>query len=349
MTATKKSLPPMGPAFREGTQNPVLADVVETIMPAVVNIRVIKDDQMGGGSGFVVDGKNGYIITNSHVVDDGGKITVGFPDDEVYAAKLVGRDYMTDVAVLKLVKPAAATVPQSVMGDSDSMRIGNSVIAIGNPFGLAHTVTTGIVSGLHRNIGSGMYDDYIQTDAAINPGNSGGPLFNAGGQVIGLNTAIYSGSGTSAGVGFAIPANQVRWTATQIINHGEVHRAVLGVGVAPVTSGIAKKFNAAAREGVYLNSVMEGGPAHRGGLRRGDIILSINGEKTNNPRDLRVMVSEMAPNEEIDITLWRKGALTNAKVTLGQVVIMEEPEENFEIPPLPPDLPRRRGNPSFLR
>ena len=330
--AASKILPPVGPAFRE-TANATqpLHEIVETIMPAVVNISVSKGKDDGSiGSGFVIDGKNGYIVTNHHVIDDAKRIVVHFPDDDSYSARLIGSDPLTDIAVLQ-VKNLKRELPQATLGDSEIVRKGNSVIAIGNPFGLASSVSTGIVSALHRAIGSSLFDDYIQTDAAINPGNSGGPLFNAGGQVVGVNTAIYSGgTKASAGVGFAIPSNQIRWTAQKLIDNGEVKRAIMGVSIAPVTSGIAEKFGLAVRQGVYVNKVVKNGPSWKGGLRSGDIVLTMNERAVNTTRELRNVVAEHEPHSTIDIGFWRKGEKLSAQVVLAQAV-WKKPEPEIEL------------------
>ena len=324
-----KTMPPVGPTFNEGGSKPAAAlpDVIETIMPAVVNIYVAKGDDASSGSGFVIDGKAGYIVTNNHVIDDGSKIVVSFPDDNAYTAKLVGSDPMTDIAVLKLQK-MKGPVPQATMGDSDLMRLGNSVVVIGNPFSFKNSVSTGIVSGLHRTLGNSLFDDYIQTDAAMNPGNSGGPLFNMGGQVVGVNTAIISGSGSSAGIGFAIPAKQVRWTVEQIVNHGVVRRAVMGIGIAPVTSGLAEKFGLAARQGVHVSSIVKNGPSWRAGLRRNDVILSMNEHDIASTAELRAVVAGHMPDDNIEIVYWRGGERHNTTLKLGEAVLRKPEAAN---------------------
>ena len=329
------------PDFARSANRPVkdLADVVEDIMPAVVSIGAIHADGKGGaGSGFIIDSENRYIVTNRHVIEGAESFKVVFPDHEIYNAELIGRDKLTDLAVLQV--DAWHKLPQASVGDSDKMRVGNSVVAIGNPFGLGSTVTTGIVSGLDRNIGSGPYDQYIQTDAAINPGNSGGPLFNMDGEVIGVNTMIISRSGASAGIGFAIPSNQVKWVAEQIIKHGEVRRSFIGATLTPVTNAAAKEIKGAeAGKGILINKVGKDSPAEKAQLARGDIIIGVNGESIKNSRQFTLDISRMTPGSTFDLTILREGSQKQVAVTTEE---MPAPQEEPRLLLLPID-PRGRG------
>ncbi|MBU0800883.1 MAG: trypsin-like peptidase domain-containing protein, partial [Alphaproteobacteria bacterium] len=223
------------PAMAHNT--PDLADVVETALPTVVFITPATPQRESGiGSGFVYDGGNGYIVTNNHVVEGmNGQATVSFYNQDSYSATVVGTDPLTDIAVLKV--DTDVTLPTATMGNSTAMRLGSSVVAIGAPLGFTFTVTTGIISGKDRQLGAGPFDQYIQTDTAINPGNSGGPLFNYAGEVVGINTAIISPTGTYAGIGLAVPSNQAAWVVKQIIKDGEVRRGFFGLSVGVDANG----------------------------------------------------------------------------------------------------------------
>lgn len=293
-----------------------LADIVETIMPAVVSVHMIKDQKEGAGSGFVIDGQNGYIVTNNHVAGDADDMAVSFHNGEIFKATLVGRDKLTDIAVIRI----AEKVPEARTGNSDKMRVGNAVIAIGNPFGLGSTVTTGIVSGLDRDVGSGPYDNFIQTDAAINPGNSGGPLFNMDGEVIGVNTMIFSKSGASAGIGFAIPSNQVKWVAEQIIKNGTVRRAALGLSVVHLNPLITERFNLAAHKtGLFVEGIARNSPTRAAGLQRGDIIKALNGEEYKTARHFSRAVSQLVPGTTATLSVERGDSRHNITVTLAEM------------------------------
>jgi serine protease Do len=300
---------------------PDLADVIETIMPAVVSVHMVKDGNEGAGSGFVIDGGKGYIVTNNHVAGNAEALAVSFYNEEIYEATLVGTDKLTDIAVIQIKEK----VPEAKVGDSDKMRLGNAVIAIGNPFGLGSTVTTGIVSGLDRDVGSGPYDNFIQTDAAINPGNSGGPLFNLAGEVIGVNTMIFSKSGASAGIGFAIPSNQVKWVAEQIIKNGAVRRSAMGISVVHLNPMIADKFNLAAnKKGLYVAGVAPGGPADLATLRKGDIIQGMNGEPVKSARHFSRVVAQIEPGTIASLTIERGG---NTRTVAVQLAELQPPAE----------------------
>ena len=227
------------------------------------------------GSGFVING-DGYIVSNNHVVDGASEIRVRLSDGRELPAKVLGRDPKTDLALLKIEVDRAADDPDRGLG---GLEVGEPVMAIGNPFGLEQTVTTGIVSGTGRVIGGGPYDDFIQTDASINPGNSGGPLINARGQAVGINAAIFSQSGGSIGIGFAIPVNLAKPVLTQLADGGHVVRGWLGVGIQPVTSELAKSLKLSETTGALVSSVTDGSPAAKAGLKAGDVIVEFNGER----------------------------------------------------------------------
>ncbi len=241
------------------------------------------------GSGFVIDAK-GIIVTNNHVIDGADKIDVTFTDGTTLPAKLLGRDDKTDIAVLKV--ETKLPLPFVKLGDSDKMRVGDWVMAIGNPFGLGGTVTAGIVSALNRDIHAGNYDDFIQTDAAINRGNSGGPLFNLEGEVIGMNTAIISPSGESVGIGFATPSSTITPLVAQIIKHGEIRRGWIGVRIQMVTPEIAATLGLAQTHGALIAGVTPGGPAEAAGIQTGDLVVGFDGQKVREMRDLPRIVAE---------------------------------------------------------
>ncbi len=255
------------------------------------------------GSGFVIN-PNGYIVTNNHVVDGATQVQVKFSDGRELPAKVVGRDPKTDIALLKVEASGLTVIP---LGDSSASQVGEPVMAIGNPFGLDQTVTTGIVSATGRAIGSGPYDDFIQTDASINPGNSGGPLINARGQAIGINTAIFSQSGGSVGIGFAIPTSLAKTIVTQLADSGTVTRGWLGVGIQPVTPDIAKSFNRTETNGALVSSVSEGSPAEKAGLKAGDIITEYDGRKVERVSDLPRAVAGTPVGRDVRLGVVRDG------------------------------------------
>jgi serine protease Do len=268
------------------------------------------------GSGFVVD-ESGYIVTNSHVIADADEITVRFHDDTTKKAEIVGRDDKTDLALLKV--ETDKDLQAADWGDSKQTRIGDWVLAIGNPFGLGGTVTAGIVSARSRDINAGPYDDFLQTDAAINRGNSGGPMFNTDGEVIGVNTAIFSPSGGSIGIGFAIPSAIAENVISQLRQTGDVQRAWLGVRIQSVTGELAEGLRLDDPRGALVASVSEGGPAAEGGIRQGDVILRFDGEKVSEMRDLPRMVAETRIGKAVDVVIWRKGQKRTVDVTLGKL------------------------------
>jgi len=266
------------------------------------------------GSGFIID-PAGYIVTNNHVVDGAHDISVTLDDGQNYPAKLVGRDEKTDLAVLKI--EAGKSLPYVEFGDSGKERVGDWVIAIGNPFGLGGTVTAGIVSAHDRNLNEGAYDDYIQIDAPINPGNSGGPLFNQSGQVVGIDTAIYSPSGGSVGIGFAIPSNLASKVVTQLREHGAVARGWLGIQMQAVTPALSKAVGRPNAEGVIIDKVEADSPAARAKLEQGDIITGYDGTPVKTPRDLALDVANTANGATAKLTVWRNGQERTVDVTIG--------------------------------
>lgn len=274
------------------------------------------------GSGFVVDAQNGYIITNNHVVRDADEVLITFHDDETLEAEVIGRDEKTDIAVLKV--DTDKQLAEVEFGDSDAMRVGDWVLAIGNPFGLGGTVTAGIVSARQRDINSGPYDDYIQTDASINRGNSGGPMFNLDGQVIGINTAIFSPSGGSVGIGFAIPSALAKAVIDQIIEFGRTRRGWLGVKIQTVTDEIAESLGLGEAQGALVADVTEGGPAEKAGMKAGDIILEFNGQPVKEMRLLPRMVAETAIGSNANVTYWRDNRRHKINVEIGELEKAEE-------------------------
>jgi serine protease Do len=270
------------------------------------------------GSGFVVDAEKGIIVTNNHVIADADEIEVNFNDGSKVKAKLKGTDTKTDIAVLE-VDPKAHPLKAVKFGNSDSMRIGDWVMAIGNPFGLGGTVTVGIISARNRDINSGPYDDFIQTDAAINRGNSGGPLFNMHGEVVGINTAIISPSGGSIGIGFSIPSQLAAGVVDQLTNFGETRRGWLGVRIQPVTDEIAESLGMDKAKGSLVAGVIKGGPVDNGSILPGDVIIKFDGKDVNEMRDLPRVVAESPVGKAVDVIIIRKGVQQTVKVTLGRL------------------------------
>jgi serine protease Do len=269
------------------------------------------------GSGFVIDAAKGYIVTNNHVIRDADEVRVTFHDDTSLEAKIIGKDEKTDLALLqvKSEKPLSAVS----FGNSDDMHVGDWILAIGNPFGLGGTVTQGIISARQRNINAGPYDDFIQTDASINRGNSGGPMFNLKGEVIGINTAIFSPSGGSIGIGFAIPSNLARSVVDQLVKYGRTRRGWLGVRIQTVTPEIAESLNLKEAQGALVASVTPEGPAEKAGLAAGDIILEFNGQKLSAMRQLPRIVAETAIGTKANVLYWRNGKTATTKVEVGEL------------------------------
>jgi len=276
-------------------------------------------DSEGGtsiGSGYVINGQECLIVTNNHVVENGKEFSVEFPDGTTYKAELVGRDPALDVGVLRC-KNEGVAVPEVTFGDSDALRVGQPVVAIGNPFGLSHTVTYGIVSALGRDIQAGPFDNFIQTDTAINRGNSGGALFNFDGEVIGMNTAIFSPTGGSVGIGFAIPANMVKPVVEQIIAHGEVRRGMLGVQISNMTPEKATELGLSSTYGAIVSGVTAGSPSAAAGLKAGDVILKFNGEQVDSTRELTRLAAGTEPGTQVEVTYLRDGREATTQITMG--------------------------------
>jgi serine protease Do len=268
------------------------------------------------GSGFIVD-TSGIVVTNNHVIADADEINVILNDGSKIKAELVGVDKKTDIAVLKFKPPKPLIAVK--FGDSDRLRLGEWVIAIGNPFSLGGTVTAGIVSARNRDINSGPYDSYIQTDAAINRGNSGGPLFNLDGDVIGVNTLIISPSGGSIGIGFAVPSKTVAGVVDQLRQFGELRRGWLGVRIQQVTDEIAESLNIKPARGALIAGVEDKGPAKPAGIEPGDVVIKFDGKDIKEPKDLSRIVADTTVGKEVDVVVIRKGAEEVRKVTLGRL------------------------------
>lgn len=330
------------------TANASYADLVDRVAPAVVTIRSEKkvmaqeqtdspfNEQMlrqffggqipqmkqqpqverGLGSGVIVE-SSGTILTNNHVVDGASIVKVDLPDKRTFDAKVIGTDPASDLAVLKI---EAKNLPTLSLGNSDQVRVGDVVLAIGNPLGLRQTVTSGIISAKSRQTGlsDGSFEDFLQTDAPINQGNSGGALVNLNGELIGINSQILSPSGGSIGIGFAIPSNMAKSVMAQLIKDGKVHRGMLGVGIQDVTSELAENFGLKDVRGVIVNSVTPNSPADKAGLKQGDVILSLNGTPLRDGNDLRNHIAETAPNSDVTVGYLRGGSEYDAKIRLGE-------------------------------
>lgn len=327
------------------------SEIASSVSPAVVNIsttKVMKRDanplfddpffdffnpfrefrtpkkwkEQSLGSGVIVS-PDGYIITNNHVIEQADEVRVTLLDKRSFKAKIIGADSKTDVAVVRI---EAKDLPTVRWGDSDKLQVGEFVLAIGNPFGLSHTVTMGIISAVGRaNVGIADYEDFIQTDAAINPGNSGGPLVNVKGELIGINTAIFSRSGGYQGIGFAVPSNMVRLVMDQLEKKGKVTRGWLGVTIQELTPELSQKFGLKNGKGALVGDVAKGSPAEKAGIRRGDIILELNGKAVKDVGNLRNMVAQSKVGSEVNLAILR-----GDKEYAFRVVIAELPKEISE-------------------
>lgn len=322
------------------------AEIVEAVKPAVVNIsttRTIKekgfvspffDDPIfrkffgepfrtpkerkstSLGSGVIID-SNGYILTANHVIQGAEEIKVTLFDKREFKGKIIGTDAMTDIGVIKI---DAVDLPTIKIGDSDKLRVGETVIAIGSPYGLTQTVTMGIVSATGRaNVGIADYEDFIQTDAAINPGNSGGALVNVKGELIGINTAIFSTSGGYQGIGFAVPSNMAKAVMENLIKYGRVIRGWLGISIQVLTPELAKNLNIKTEKGVLVGDVVEGSPAEKAGIQRGDVITEYDGKPIEEPRQLRNLVAITKPEQEVNIKIIRDNEEKTIKVVISEM------------------------------
>ncbi|MBX7257377.1 MAG: DegQ family serine endoprotease [Candidatus Hydrogenedentes bacterium] len=306
---------------------------------------------VGEGSGFIIS-PDGYIVTNNHVTDDADRLKVTLADGRTFDAKLVGADPQTEIA---LIKVEAENLPTVKLGDSDSLRVGEWVLAIGSPFGLNHSVTSGIVSARERgNVGIVDYADFIQTDAAINPGNSGGPLLNMKGEVVGMNTAIVSRGGGSNGVGFAIPVNMVKSVVDQLRDHGSVTRGFLGVGIQELTPDLAQWFGIPDNRGVLISQVSPDSPAEKAGLQRDDVIVEMDGKSVAEAGTFRSHIATKKPGTSVELGILRKGERINKKVDLGSLegkkIAANEPDTQsgqmglgIELQPLTSDIAQQLG------
>ena len=272
--------------------------------------------QRGLGTGVIVS-EDGYIVTNNHVVDDASDVTVTLSDERSFDAEVIGADEKTDLAILKIDAPE---LMPAELSDSEDVQVGEWVLAMGNPFGLAHTVTAGIISAKGRSsVGIADYEDFIQTDAAINPGNSGGPLVNLDGEVIGINTAIATRTGRYQGIGFAIPANMVRQVMNAIVEDGKVVRGWLGVTIQNLTEDLAASFDFAGTDGVLIGDVIEDGPADRAGLQSGDIIVQYDGQAVDDMNRLRNRIAATKPGQKVEFEIFRDGKLITEIVEIGEL------------------------------
>ena len=266
------------------------------------------------GSGFTI-GSEGTIVTNNHVIDGAGEIKVTLDDGQDFAAKLVGRDAKTDLAVLKI--EAGKPLPTIAWGDSHKLRAGDGILAIGNPFGIGTTVTSGIVSARGRDLHNGPYDDFIQVDAAVNHGNSGGPLVDIYSKVVGINTAIYSPNGGNVGVGFAIPSDQAEKIVARLMRDGSIEHGYIGVQIQPMTKAVANALGLGRAEGALVSDVFPDSPASHAGLKTGDVVTTFGGKPVASPDDLLRLVADVAPDTTNKVTIWRGDKQINLSVTIG--------------------------------
>jgi len=287
--------------------------------------RIFTPPTHGLGSGVIVT-KDGYILTNNHVVDDADKVKVTLQDGREFTAKVIGKDKESDVAVVKI---DAHDLPAITLADSSKIEVGDVVLAVGNPFGLAQTVTMGIISATGRAAMNDLkYQDFIQTDAAINPGNSGGALVDTDGRLIGINTAIFSRSGGSEGIGLAIPTDLAREVMVSLVKNGKVTRGYLGVGVQPLTGALARQFDLKTDKGALIDEVVPNSPAAKAGLRSGDVILQFNGKPIPDGRRLQLAVADTAPGEKIPMRIWRDGEAKTVDVLVKEMPGQEQLAKN---------------------
>ena len=380
--------PVYAPPTRVGLQAPIVpaalpvpsgsfSQVAEKVAPAVVNINTVTRGAGGGrtpieeffgdeffrrffgevpereqvqrslGSGVIVD-PSGTVLTNAHVVERATEIEAVTADGKKHKAKLVGVDRRTDLAVLRL--QGGGPYPAALLGDSDKMKVGDWVLAIGSPFGLQQTVTAGIISAKGRSIGQGPFDDFLQTDAAINPGNSGGPLVNMSGEVVGINSAILSRSGGNVGIGFSIPVNMAKRIYTELAAKGKVTRGWLGVSIQPLTPELAKGFGLQEAKGVLISDVMQDSPAERAGITAGDIVTEFDRKKVDTPQDLQKAVAATTPGKGVPVKVWRDKGEKTLEIKIGETpedtVALKSTNRSktllgLDVRPITPDLARQ--------
>ncbi len=344
----EKTVKSGGPTFRQFNQNPFGGNeqFKDFFGRNFGQQRQPEFKQPGQGSGFIID-KSGYIVTNNHVVEGADTIKVVLKDDTEYNAKIVGRDPVTDIALIKVT--AKGNLPTVPLGSSDNLKVGEWVAAIGSPFGLEHTVTAGIVSAKGRVIGSGPYDDFIQTDASINPGNSGGPLINMRGEIVGINTMIIAGGN---GIGFAIPIDQAKDIIAQLKTGGEVTRGWLGVTIQDLKGDMAEYYGLKGKSGALVASVVPGDPADRAGIQPKDIITEVDGKKVTTSRDLTALAAKLGVGDTARVTVLRDGHPKTLNVKVGKRPLtmaalsenqqpQEESEYGFEVTELTPEVAQR--------
>ena len=358
----------------DGRALPTLAPVVSQVTPAVVNISVLTRSPMednplfrdpffrrffnlpdrpqrreqSAGSGVIIDAQRGYVLTNHHVIHQAEQVLVTLKDRRQFQARIVGSDPGTDIAVLQIEGRDLAALR---FGDSDHLSVGDFVLAIGNPFGIGQTVTSGIVSALGRSgLSPEGYEDFIQTDASINPGNSGGALVNLRGELIGINTAIIGPAGANVGIGFAVPSNMARAVLNQVVKFGEVRRGRLGIEMVDLTSEIAKKLGVSTLEGVAVSAVQPGSPAAQAGLRERDIILAMNGRTLVSAAELRARLALTAVGEDVELRVLRANETRTLKVKIGAPQQMSG-AEGQSVPQLPGlrVVEIERGSPLYQR
>ena len=364
-----------------------MAEIAEAVKPGIVNVSTTKTEKIAGtqmdpmfddpffrrffgdrfrrpetpherksmslGSGVIVS-QDGYILTNTHVVKDADNIKVTLSDKREFTGKVIGNDPKTEISVIKI---DAKELPIITIGDSDKLRVGDVVLAVGSPFGLSQTITMGIVSALGRNIGVADYEDFIQTDAAINPGNSGGALVNAKGELVGINTAIFSTSGGYQGIGFSIPSNLAKTVMKSLIEKGKVIRGWFGVSIQAITPELARQFQLKKDYGTLVADVVEGSPAEKAGIKRGDVIIEFDGKEINEPFQLRNMVAGIHPGETREIKIIREGEAMTLKVTIGELPVetertptdYENALKGVEVQNLTPEIYRQLNLPAKMR
>lgn len=323
--AVSKDLSPLmrDPLFRQFFGDPRGGDPRQQLPPEI---------QSGIGSGVIIS-KDGYVLTNHHVINEADEITVKLLDGRSIKAKVIGSDPETDVAILKINLKNLPAIP---IGNSEELQVGDLVFAIGNPFGVGQSVTHGIISATHRTgLGISTFENYIQTDAAINPGNSGGALIDANGNLIGINNAIYTRSGGFQGIGFAIPVSLAKEIMIELIKQGFITRGWLGITVSQLSDDIRKAVNYPKGEGAVVAGVIRGGPAFNGGLRPGDVIISVDGKSTKNPADVLALTSKLKPDSAHPISAVRNGETMDFRIVAGKRPIQKQQEKNTDKKPVP--------------